>query len=122
MDNLTNYKATVTTNLSKQQITPKSTTGVEDEYRIYEFVKEHPGLLTALVSACAVVLSILLPFCNYLSESAYVRYWNVNPIYINIESSVQLYSTAISLVVVGIVLLMLVLFMFSAEKIGKRQI
>lgn len=118
MDNLTNDKATVTTNLSKQQIPPKSTTGVEDEYRIYEFVKEHPGLLTALVSACAVVLSILLPFCNYLSESAYVRYWNVNPIYINIESSVQLYSTAISLVVVGIVLLMLVLFMFSAEKIA----
>lgn len=81
MDNIANDKAKLAPDLYKQQTTPESATGAKDEYGIYEFVKAHPGLLTALVSACAVVLSILLPLCNYLSESAYVRYWNVNPIY-----------------------------------------
>ena len=59
--------------------------------------------MAGLGSVIAVALSAALSFFSFVSEKEIVRYWNVDPVYINISTPERLYSTVISFVVICIV-------------------
>lgn len=92
----------------------------QESYRIYTFFKEKPELLAGLGSVIAVALSSALSFFSFVSEKAIVRYWNVDPVYINISRPERLYSTVISFVVICIVFAIFSAIVSIAEK--SRQI
>ena len=83
----------------------KVTVKEQKNYRIYTFFKEKPELLVGLGSVIAVALSAVLSFFSFVSEKAIVRYWNVDPVYINISTPERLYGTVICFVVICIVFL-----------------
>ena len=94
----------------------KVTVKEQKNYRIYTFFKEKPELLVGLGSVIAVALSTVLSFFSFVSEKAIVRYWDVDPVYINISTPERLYGTVICFVVICIVFAIFGAIVSIAEK------
>lgn len=88
----------------------------QGNYRIYTFFKDKPELLAGLGSVIAVAFSAVLSFFSFVSEKAIVRYWNVDPVYINISTPERLYGTVICFVVICIVFAIFSAIVSIAEK------
>ena len=86
----------------------------EDSYRVYEFIKAHPELLTGIGSVLLIILSAVLSFCSYISERSIARYWDFDPVFIDNSSSVKLYGTVISFVLLCVLFLIFGVFVTIA--------
>ena len=90
----------------------------QEDYRIYTFFKEKPELLAGLGSVIAIALSAVLSFFSFVSEKAIVRYWNVDPVYININTPERLYGTVISFFLICVILAIFCAILSIGEKSG----
>lgn len=48
-----------------------------NEYSIYNYLKEHPGLLVSLASAATLIFAFLFNLVLYLITSRYLNYWGI---------------------------------------------
>lgn len=64
----------------------------EETYRIYEYLKKNPGVFAGSGAMIVAVLSALINFCSYLYERSILKYWNIDPVYINLDTASRLYG------------------------------
>lgn len=63
---------------------------VEEEYKIFEYFKEHTGLLVTCVSALVAIMSFLLHFAVGRMNYSYLTYWNISSLYANTSNQSEL--------------------------------
>lgn len=62
-----------------------------DEYSIFNYLKEHTSVLIALTSALVAVFSFILNMTIYLNVNAYLSFWEIDASQITVTTSNQLY-------------------------------
>lgn len=81
---------------SKGKVNDIQQTALQDEqeetYKIYEYLKKNPGVFAGSGAVIVAVLSALINFCSYLYERSILKYWNINPVYINLDTASRLYG------------------------------
>ncbi len=51
----------------------------EENYSIYEYLKNNTSVLIAVVSASVAIIAAVLRIGSYLYHSQYLKYWNIDP-------------------------------------------
>lgn len=70
--------------------TPSAET--EKEYSIFRYLKEHTTLTITCVSATVAVTSFLFHYAIILHNITYLKYWNIDTIYMIKDHSIQIYT------------------------------
>lgn len=102
--------------MSEMPVNTESSHQDEDNYRIYTYLKNNPGLFAGSGAVIIAILSALISLCSYLFENAYLRYWKIDPVYIDLDSASRLYSTIVSFAFLGVSLLIFSLLESIANK------
>ncbi len=92
----------------------------KNEYRIYQYLKKNPGLLTGLGAIAIAILTALISFCSFLYESAMLGFRNIDLAYLNLETANVLYRTVASFVLVCVLFFMFPVYDIISEK--KKQL
>lgn len=64
----------------------------EKEYSISRYLKEHTTLAVTCVSATVAATSFLFHYAIILYNSTYLKYWNIDTIYMGKDHSIQIYT------------------------------
>lgn len=67
-----------------------------DEYKVYYYLKKHPGLLVSFVSAFTIVISFMCNLALYANENRYLKYWGIESSYVTVNTTQQIYIIIIS--------------------------
>ena len=65
----------------------------ESDWKIFEQLEKNPGVFAGFGAAIVAILSALLKFCSYLYECAILKYWNIDPVYIDLDTASRAYGT-----------------------------
>lgn len=68
----------------------------QDEYSIWNYLKEHTNLLIAAVSAMIAVFSFFMNMAIYLNIGRYLDYWEIDALQITFSTSNQVYNVFIA--------------------------
>lgn len=63
----------------------------ENPYKIFEYFKDHTGLLVTSISALVAVMSFILRFAVGRMNYAYLAYWDIASLHANISNQNELY-------------------------------
>lgn len=63
----------------------------ENPYKIFDYFKEHTGLLMTCVSALVAIMSFILHFAVGRMNYAYLAYWDIASLHANISNQNELY-------------------------------
>lgn len=74
------------------EVTPK-----ENEYKIFDYFKDHTGLLVTSISALVAVMSVILHFAVSRMNYAYLEYWDIASLHANVNNQNELYTVACSM-------------------------
>lgn len=69
----------------------------ENEYKIFNYFKEHTGLLVTCVSSLVAIMSFILNFAVGRMNYAYLAYWDINLLHANVSNQNELYTVVCSL-------------------------
>lgn len=69
----------------------------DNQYGAYNLLKKELGIFTGLGATVVAVFSTMKDFCGYLYESSKLKYWGVDPVYIDINGASFLYGTIVTL-------------------------
>ena len=83
--------------VKEEEITSTESIHVENQYKIFEYFKEHTGLLVTCVSALVAVMSFVLHFAVGRMNYAYLAYWDIGSLHANINNQNELYTVVCSL-------------------------
>lgn len=95
---------------------PRREVDIQEDYKIYEYLKKNPGVFAGTGAAFIAILSALLTFCSYMYEKAVLKYWNIDPIHISISSANRLYETIAAFVFISTLLLIVFAIDILAEQ------
>lgn len=70
---------------------PSDSSPKENLYKIFDYFKEHTGLLVTCVSALVAVMSFILRFAVGRMNYAYLAYWDIASLHANISNQNELY-------------------------------
>lgn len=74
------------------------------EYKVFNYCKEHPSLLVAVLPIFFALISVILKFCSFLTTKSYVSYFGVDELVPKTtQSFIYLFAIAIIFYVVTIV-------------------
>lgn len=90
--------------------------GQEDDYKIYEYLKKNPGLFAGLGTVFIAAFSALISFCSYICESASLKYWGIDPVYVSLSTASRVYGTIASLIFIFVYVMLFLEFDVLAEK------
>lgn len=65
------------------------------EYTIFDYLKEHPGVLISSVSAMVVVITFVINLVIYVRTSKYLTYWGIDASYVQMDNTNQIYIFAV---------------------------
>lgn len=88
------------TEITEVKDEPKSSSesiSKENEYKIFDYFKEHTGLLVTCVSALVAIMSFILNFAVGRMNYAYLAYWDINLLHANVSNQNELYTVVCSL-------------------------
>lgn len=74
----------------------------EKTYKIYEYIKRNPGVFAGSGAVIITAFSALLKFCSFLCECSILKYWNIDPVYINLDNASRLYGTIAAFIFVSV--------------------
>lgn len=74
-------------------------TNMDDKYSWYNYLKEHPGVLTATVSGLAAIVLASLNLVAYHQINSYLRYFAVESAYISVNAF-NLYQIILSAILI----------------------
>ena len=74
----------------------KEEVAVQNDYKIFNYVKDNIGIFAGVGAVIWAVLSAIIGFCSYLYERSMLKYWNVSAAYINQDAQERIYMTIIS--------------------------
>lgn len=69
----------------------------ENDYKIFDYFKEHTGLLVTCVSALVAIMSFILHYAVGRMNYAYLAYWDIGSLHANISNQNELYTVVCSL-------------------------
>ena len=72
-------------------------TPAENQYKIFDYFKEHTGLFVTCVSALVAVMSFILHFAVGRMNYAYLAYWDIGSLHANVSNQNELYTVVCSL-------------------------
>ncbi len=70
---------------------PSDSSPKANPYKIFDYFKEHTGLLVTCVSALVAVMSFILRFAVGRMNYAYLAYWDIASLHANISNQNELY-------------------------------
>ena len=73
----------------EQKASPESTQK-DNEYKIFDYFKEHTGLLVTCVSALVAIMSFILHFAVGRMNYAYLAYWDIGSLHANTRNQSEL--------------------------------
>lgn len=79
------------TNASLQNATAKN------QYKIFDYFKDHTGLLVTCVSALVAIMSFVLRFAVSRMNYAYLEYWDIASLHANTDNQNELYMVVCSM-------------------------
>ena len=85
-------------------------------YKILQYCKKEASVAIACVSALAVILSFLLNMAIYVNDWFFLRYWNIESVYISISTPSQIYRIIGNVVYVISVIIAFSLISSAYEK------
>ena len=74
---------------AEEKASPKSTQK-DNEYKIFDYFKEHTGLLVTCVSALVAIMSFILHFAVGRMNYAYLAYWDIASLHANTNNQNEL--------------------------------
>lgn len=74
----------------EEKTAPAEKTSEVKEYRIFEYFKEHTGLLVTCVSALVAIMSFVLRFAVGRMNYSYLAYWNILSLHANTSNQSEL--------------------------------
>lgn len=77
---------------ASHESTPK-----DNEYKIFDYFKEHTGLLVTCVSALVAIMSFILHYAVGRMNYAYLAYWDIGLLHANTSNQNELYTVVCSL-------------------------
>ena len=91
--------STETKNKELQEVehTSPTTSHQEEQYKIFEFFKEHTTLLITCVSAITAIISVILHYAVGRMNYAYLKYWDIATLHANTNNQNELYTAVCSL-------------------------
>ena len=76
--------------VKEEEITSTESIHVENQYKIFEYFKEHTGLLVTCVSALVAIMSFILHFAVGRMNYAYLAYWDIGSLHANTSNQSKL--------------------------------
>lgn len=80
----------------EKKASPESTPK-DNEYKIFDYFKEHTGLFVTCVSALVAIMSFILHYAVGRMNYAYLAYWDIGSLHANISNQNELYTVVCSL-------------------------
>ena len=77
-----------------EEIEEKEVSNEKDEHSLYNYLKEHPGVMVSIVSALMVVITFVINLAIYIRTSRYLEYWGVNTLNIDFNNTNLMYVFA----------------------------
>ena len=87
-----------------------------ETYKVYGYFKKHPGILLSIISAFTVVIAFVFRLITYFRTCRYLVYWGIDPQYIEISDSNQIYYLTASCVYFFVSSFMQFFLLVSYEK------
>lgn len=81
----------------KENVAPPDTPLEENQYKIFDYFKEHTGLLVTCVSALVAIMSCILHFAVGRMNYAFLAYWDISTLHANISNQSEFYIVACAL-------------------------
>lgn len=88
---------TETVEVQEEIKTSSDSASVENQYKIFDYFKEHTGLLVACVSALVATMSFVLNFAVGRMNYAYLTYWDIGALHANVGNQNELYTVVCSM-------------------------
>lgn len=85
---------------AEEKASPKSTQK-DNEYKIFDYFKEHTGLLVTCVSALVAIISFILHFAVGRMNYAYLEYWDIASLHANANNQNEIYTVACMLLYIA---------------------
>ena len=63
----------------------------DDQYRFFNYFKEHTGFFVACISAVVALMSFVIRFAIGRMNYAYLEYWNISTLYANADNPNEYY-------------------------------
>lgn len=77
--------------VQEEETVPSDSRSKENPYKIFDYFKEHTGLLVTCVSALVAIMSFILHFAVGRMNYAYLAYWDIASLHANISNQNELY-------------------------------
>ena len=77
--------------VQEEENVPSDSSPKENPYKIFDYFKEHTGLLVTCVSALVAIMSFILRFAVGRMNYAYLAYWDIASLHANISNQNELY-------------------------------
>lgn len=83
--------------VKEEKVASSDNTPTENQYKIFDYFKEHTGLLVTCVSALVAIMSFILHYAVGRMNYAYLAYWDIASLYANTNNQGELYMAMFSL-------------------------
>lgn len=77
--------------VQEEENVPSDSSSKENPYKIFDYFKEHTGLLVTSISALVAIMSFILRFAVGRMNYAYLAYWDIASLHANISNQNELY-------------------------------
>ena len=77
--------------VQEEENVPSDSSPKENPYKIFNYFKEHTGLLVTSISALVAIMSFILRFAVGRMNYAYLAYWDIASLHANISNQNELY-------------------------------
>lgn len=76
--------------VKEEKVASPDNASAENQYKIFDYFKEHTGLLVTCVSALVAVMSFILHFAVGRMNYAYLAYWDIASLHANTNNQSEL--------------------------------